>query len=461
MTDKVRDKALSILLKVYEGAFSNLELNKDLEKLELRPVDRAFITELVYGTITWTLTLDYIIKNFSKVKENKISERIRAILRMGLYQIFFLDKVPNSAACNESVKLAGKYGHEGTKRFVNGLLRNIIRQTNGNLDNIIFPDKREKPVAYLSARYGYQPWIVKKYLKSHSFEFVEDMMKADNTVPDVTIRFNRLRTTKPDLMAALNQSGIDCNEGKICDDAIALINPSSIGKIDAFNKGLFTVQGESSMLVGKILDPKPGETILDMCSAPGGKTTHIAEIMGNEGKIVAADIFPHRTGLVDEACKRLGISIVETVESDGTVYNDSFNCKFDRVLVDAPCSGLGIVRKKPEIKFTRHEEDISELVKIQSKMLQNAARYVKSGGTIVYSTCTILEEENLDIIKAFINENKMFELVDFYDMIPDKLKEFTGLDAKKGYIRLYSNMGNIDGFFIAVLKRREPCNTQK
>jgi 16S rRNA (cytosine967-C5)-methyltransferase len=450
MADKVREKALTILHSVYEGAYSNIELNRELDPTEFKVLDRAFITELVYGTIKWTITLDHVIKNFSKLKGNKIAPRIRTIIRMGLYQIFFMDKVPHSAACNESVKLAGRYGHEGTRKFVNGLLRNVIRETEGQIDKVNFPDKDKESAQFLSGRYGYPIWMVEKFLSRHDFNFVQDMLRCDIVSPDLTIRYNRIKTTRQDLMDSLNSKGLECVPGKYSEDALMLVKPSAISKIDEFNLGLFTVQGESSMLVARVLSPAHGEKVLDMCSAPGGKTTHIAELMGNKGEVIATDIFHHKVELVKKAAQRLGIEIIHAAEGDGTAFNKEFEGAFDRVLVDAPCSGLGIMRKKPEIKLVRNESDIKGLTQIQKAILNNASRYVKPGGTLVYSTCTILEEENLNVVNDFLGENKMFNLEGFDKLLPQELPGRE--EAEKGYLRLFSNMG-MDGFFMAKLKR--------
>lgn len=465
MVDKVRDKALNILSNIYNGAYSNIELNKELENSAFDTRDRAFITEIVYGTLKATITLDYIIKSKSKIKDSRIAPKIKNVLRMGLYQMFFMDRVPDSAVVNESVKLAGRYGHEGTKRFVNGLLRNVLRDVKAVKENNsdksvderllyledILPDKTKDPVTYLSVKYGYQEWITKRYLKQHDFDFVESMFIADSEDPDFIIRVNRLKTTKAELIDKLDQRGIESYPCKFCDEALHLVKPSAVKNINEFNDGLFNVQGESSMLVAKALDPKTGENILDMCSAPGGKTTHIAELMGNEGHVVANDIFPHKIELINEAAARLGISIVDAAIGDATVFNKDYEESFDRVLVDAPCSGLGIVRKKPDIKLSRKKEDIKGLVDVQKAILNNAARYVKPGGVVVYSTCTILDEENYDVVSDFIEKNKNFEFMGFEKLLPQYFSEKNTADS--GYLHLFSNMNGIEGFFIAKLKR--------
>lgn len=445
--DLPREIALKTIYDINEkGAYSNIALNKQLMSSTFKDVDRAFITDLVYGTIKWKLTIDYVISSFSSIKLKKISPWIINILRLGVYQILYMDRIPESAACNESVKLAKKFGHAASGGFVNGILRNIAR----NKSSITYPDKKKNPVMYLSVEYSHPEWLVEKWISDFGFDFTEDLLKSNNEVPDFTVRVNTLKTSKEDLMADLAKNGIQAVEGKAVKEAIILENPGSFLNLSSYKLGHFQVQDESSMLSAIILDPKPGELVIDVCSAPGGKATHMAQIMKNKGQIIARDVHEHKIDIINEAAKRLGISIIKAEVYDAVSVDERLLEKADRVLVDAPCTGYGIIRKKPDIKWARTLTDIKEITDIQFKILCAASKYVKPGGSIVYSTCTIEKEENRDLVERFLAYNNDFEFEEFDQLLPEVLKEHSG----KGYIELYPNINGIDGFFIAKMKRK-------
>jgi 16S rRNA (cytosine967-C5)-methyltransferase len=446
--DTPREIALKILYDISEkGAYSNLSLNKYLDDSRLRDIDKAFITELVYGTVKWRLTIDWIIDQFSSVKLKKLSPWILNVLRLGVYQLLYTDRIPESAACNESVKLSKKYGHAASSGFVNAVLRNISRKR----DTIQYPDKEKEGLKFLSIRYSHPEWLVKEWLERFGSEFTEGLLKSNNEVPELTIRTNTLKVSKEQLAEQLAAEGITVEPGKYDEDALGLTNPSSITALDSYRKGLFQVQDESSMLVARILDPQPGEFILDVCSAPGGKATHIAQLMRNQGTLVARDIHEHKIRLIQNASERLGTSIIRTEMFDASELDARQIGKADRVLVDAPCTGLGIVRRKPDIKWARNLEDKKEIISLQEKILGTCARYVKPGGTLVYSTCTIEREENEGQIESFLRDRDEFRLVDITSNLPSQLVKES---AAGGYIQLYPHIDGIDGFFIAKLIRR-------
>jgi len=446
--DLVRETALKILYDINEkGAYTNISVNKYLSDTQLRNVDRNFITELVYGTVRWKLTIDWIIGQFSKIKLEKLSPWILNIMRLGVYQLLFTDKVPQSAACNESVKLSKKYGHSASSGYVNAVLRNIAR----NRDRISYPKKAESTLKYLSVKYSHPEWMIKEWIKLFGEEFTESLLQKNNETPQLTVRANTLKTTKEELSNILRDAGYEVDGGKYAPEALIIKNPASVTNIEAFQKGYFQVQDESSMLVGNILDPKPGELIMDVCSAPGGKTTHIAQLMENKGTIIARDIHPHKIKLIDDAAKRLSISCIKTEVFDATKLDERYVMKADRVLVDAPCTGLGIIRRKPDIKWERHEKDSEEITKLQRTILDISSEYVKPGGVLVYSTCTIMPEENQDIVLDFISRKRDFELEDITELLPSGLSK---KDSSKGYIQLYPNVDGVDGFFIARIVRR-------
>lgn len=447
--DLPRETALKILYDINEnGAYTNIALNKYLEETNLKGVDRSFITDMVYGTIKWRLSIDYIIEIFSSVKLKKISPWILNVLRLGVYQLLYTDKIPESAAVNESVNLSKRYGHAAASRYVNGVLRSVSR----NRQSIEYPDKAKNLVQYLSVKYSHPDWLVKDWVKRFGKEFTEDLLQSNNQVPEVTVRTNTLKISKDELAGSLKEQGIEAEQAKYVEEALIVRNPSSIARLEAFKKGYFQVQDESSMLVAKVMAPERGDTVIDVCSAPGGKTTHIAQLMKDEGTVIARDVHEHKIRLVAEACERLGIKSVKPQLYDAMELDESFVGKADKVLVDAPCTGFGIIRRKPDIKWTRTISDINEINALQAKILDVSSRYVKPGGVLVYSTCTILDEENQGIIKKFLKEHDEFELTDITGYLPERLRKTS---AAEGYIQLFPNVDNIDGFFIArLIKRR-------
>lgn len=448
MVDKPREIALKILYDINEsGAYSNIALNKHLEGNDIREIDRAFITELVYGTVKWMLSIDWVIRSFSKVRLKKISPWILNILRLGVYQLLYMAKVPESAACNESVNLARKYGHQVSSGFVNALMRNIA----GNRDNISYPQKAADIIQYLSVKYSHPEWMVKKFLTLFGGEFTESLLETNNSIPAFSIRTNTLRITREQLIENLIAEGVEASTGRFSSDAVIIKNPSSVARLDAFKKGLFQVQDESSMLVARILDPKPGEFIVDACSAPGGKATHIAQLMGNEGAILARDVHEHKIKLIDSAAARLGLNIIKTQIFDAAAHDTENMEKADRVLLDAPCSGLGIIRRKPDIKWERDAENIVDLTKLQLELINNVSNLVKPGGVLVYSTCTVIPEENQNIVREFLKSNTDFRMSDISGLLPEELGKYT---EEGGMVQLYPNRDGVDGFFVARLQKR-------
>lgn len=446
--DLPRETALKILFEINKsGAYSNIALNKNLEDNKLSNLDRAFITELVYGSLKWKLSIDYIIDQFSSVKIKKLSPWILNILRLGVYQLVYMSKIPESAACNESVNLAKRYGHSASSRYVNAVLRNVARSR----DKVEYPDKSKDLSTYLSIKYSHPEWMVKKWLERFGGHFTEELLESNNETAPLTVRVNTLKANKEELQTELNKEGFETEPARYLENALTIKNPSSIIKMGAFIKGLFQVQDESSMMVGQILDPKPGQLFIDVCSAPGGKATHIAQLMQNKGQVIARDVHEHKIKLIKEAALRLGIDIINAEVFDALEQDLSLTGKADGVLVDAPCTGFGIIRRKPDIKWTRNINDLDEIVKLQEKILNTASGYVKAGGVLVYSTCTIEPKENEELVKRFLRDNKEFELEDISALLPDGLVKDS---AKEGYIQLYPNIDGIDGFFISKMRKR-------
>ena len=447
-TVNARETAIIILDKVLrEKAYSNIALKQGLEYSNLSRVDKALVTEIVNGTLKNLIKLDYILGQFVKMNISKLDKNVDNILRTGIYQIMYLDRIPDSAVCNEGSNLARKYSNEGAVKFVNGVLRNVSR----NKENIQFPDKAKEPLQYLSVVYSHPLWIVEKWLGEFGFEFTEQLLNANNKVPNFTIRVNRLKTDKESLMKILEQEGIEYGEGLYNKEALYIKGTSAIENKSSFRQGLYQIQDESSILVGHVLDPKPGDFIIDICSAPGGKVTHAAELMNNKGKIIARDIYKHKLDLIQQSCKRLGISIVETEIFDAKELDRKFIGKADKVLLDAPCSGLGALRRKPDMKLKKTPDNFEELTKLQQQILSKAAEYVKPQGVLVYSTCTINKSENLKIVEVFLKSREDFYMEDLSEFLPENLESNS---KTKGYVEIFPNIHGIDGFFIARLRRK-------
>ena len=412
MIDKTREIALKTLYRIdKEQAYSNIELNEQIKQNRkiLNEKDIGLLSEIVYGVTTWKLTLDEIIKKYSKIRLKKISPWIINILRMGIYQIIFLDKIPKSAAVNESVNLAKRYGHSSSSNFVNAILRKVEKTDYEEFFKI------EDDVERISKTTSMPKWIIEELMKNNNLEQVEEICKNSNLKPNISIRVNRLKITKKELIEKLEQKGIECKKIQCEDknksdveDFLILNRFKNIESLQEFKDGLFTIQDISAGQTAKLLNPRPGEKVLDACSAPGGKTTYMAELMDNEGEIDAWDIHEHRTKLVEQNANRLGIKIIKTCVKDSSIYDEKMKEKYDKILLDVPCLGIGVIKRKPDIKWQRKPEDVGKITDIQLKILENCAKYLKSGGSLVYSTCSILNEENEKVVNKFLNENNQF-----------------------------------------------------
>ena len=407
MIDKVRELALKVLYKIdKEEAYSNIALNEILNanREKLTPKDIGLISEIIYGVTTWKLTLDVIIIKHSKIKMKKISTWVVNILRMGIYQILFLDKIPQSAAVNESVNLAKRYGHKSSANFVNAVLRKISMVDYAELFKI------ENPIERISKTTSMPVWIIEELLKDRDYNISNVRKICGNLVqrPNITIRRNNLKINKEVFEKQLKERNINFTEIEENKDFYIVEKIKNIENLDMFKKGYFTVQDLSAGMSAYMLEPKENEYILDACSAPGGKTTYIAELMNNKGKILAWDLYEARTNLIKENAQRLGINIINTETNDATKYKAEYNEKFDKILLDVPCMGIGVIKRKPDIKWHRKPEDLKVISKVQYEILENCSKYVKKGGTIIYSTCSILEKENHGIIQKFLEKNPIY-----------------------------------------------------
>ena len=453
MIDKAREIALKILYKIDVGnAYSNIVLDEMIKqnKNSLNEKDISLISEIVYGVTTWRLTLDTIIKKYSKIRLKKISSWILNILRMSIYQIIFLDKIPKSAAVNEGVNLSKRYGHKSSSGFVNAILRKVNKQDYEELLNIENVEER------ISKMYSIPEWIIEE-LKQEGMEInkIEEICKNSNIRPKVSIRVNTLKITKEKLKKALQEKQINVQDG-ILEDFLILDRVKNIENLREFKEGLFTVQDEAAGLTALILNPNKKEKILDACSSPGGKTTYIAQIVDNDAEIEAWDLHESRIKLVEQNANRLGIDIIKTEVNDATKYNEEYFEKFDKILLDVPCLGLGVLKRKPDIKWQKKKEDVEVISKVQYEILNTCSKYLKNGGELVYSTCSILSCENKDIIFKFLRKNAEFE-IEKIEISQDKNKAknfFEKYIVDNKFLQVYQNE-KTDGFFICKLSKIE------
>ena len=429
--DFARNIALKSLYEInIKQAYSNIVLDKFINenREKLSNLDINFISELVYGVVTWKLTLEYIIQKYSKTKIKKMSDWVKNILYLGSYQIIFLDKVPKSAAVNESVNLCKKYNFKSVG-LVNAILRKIEKSDYKEISNIT------NSITRISLKYSMPEWIVKKFCDEYGEEETANICQNLNLRPNISVRINRLK------------GKVELGEKGILEDFRTITGTKNITKTKEYIEGNITIQDEAAGLSSFVLAPKEGEMVLDACSAPGGKTTYLAELMHNKGKIIAWDIYEERLKQVNQNAKRLGIDIIQTEVHDATKLKEEYVEKFDKILLDVPCLGLGVIRRKPDIKWNRQEDDIKEISDIQFNILKTCSKYLKRNGTLVYSTCSMLKEENDAIIEKFIKEEN-FETVNIEEQIPNEFSKITTKDMVQ-----FLPSQNHDGFFITMLKK--------
>lgn len=444
----IRELSIKILRDIDKKSVKSKEAFEIHTKdYNIESKDKALLTELVYGVLRKLETIDYIISKHSKIKLKKISPWIINILRIGVYQIVFLKKIPDSAAVNESVKLASKFGHQSSKGFVNAILRAITKLD--GVDKLI--NAIEDDVERSSVKYSFPFWLTNRWSKKYDKEFLISLMESLNKESKIVIRTNTLKVSKSELIKELEFIGYSVREGMYIDEAIIVDNPAGLLKTKLYRDGLFLLQDESSMFVTKVLNPKKGDKILDVCSAPGGKISHVAQVVCNQAQIIARDVSDFKVRNLKDTFLKLGINCIESEVYDATILDEDSLGYYDKVIVDAPCSGLGIIRRKPDIKWNRTESDIKGLANIQRDILKNASRYVKKGGYLLYSTCTFEDEENIVRVNEFLEENKEFSLVDFNEELPEKLNFRC---ETKGFMQLFPNLHDVDGFFIAKFIRK-------
>ena len=439
-----RNIALNVLLKIeQDDAYSNIALNNAIKENRLSHLDASFVSALVYGVLEHQITLDYILRQYSKIPIRKIEIKTKIILRLGILQLLFMDKVPESATVNESVNLAKKHKLQKSSGFINGVLRSITRAD----VKYTLPDKSDK-IRYYAIKYSVPQELVSLWLKSYGEKNTEQLLKSLSGRPHICARVNTLKISRTKLISELSKQSVRAEAVSFLPNAITIENTGSIERLKAYRDGLFHIQDISSQLCVELLEPKQRQILLDICSAPGGKSMTAAQIMGDRGKIFACDMYEHKLKLINANAKRLGIKSVMTILRDGA-KGDKPLVLADRILCDVPCSGLGILSRKPEIRYKDNIID-NDLPELQYEILCKSAEYLANGGRLVYSTCTLNPEENNRNTARFLSEHP-----DFYGI---KLKLPAGIerafDEEDYEITLMPHTANTDGFYIAVFGRK-------
>ncbi|SHN72800.1 16S rRNA (cytosine(967)-C(5))-methyltransferase RsmB [Desulfitobacterium chlororespirans] len=451
--DKITSRALAvqILRRIEEEkAYANLVMQKALHDLS-DPRERQLATLLINGTLKHRLTLDYALRRHLRKPLSQLPHEVRWILRISALQILYLSRIPAAVAINEGVELTKKQQGKYTS-LVNSVLRRVL-ETGWDM---LWPSKEKEPVRFLSLRYSHPEWMVKRWLKRYGMADTEALCQANNEPAPVWIRTNTLKISRADLQARLEGEGVKVTIGERVPESLVIEDFGSLDKLPSFQEGHFTVQDESSQLIAHVLNPQAGQKVLDACGAPGGKTTHLAQRMENQGEILAFDIHPHKVKLIEDLAARLGITIIRAQAGDARELAGVKDASCHKVLVDAPCSGLGVLRRRADMRWHKEQDEIKTLPALQLAILERAAQCVAAGGELVYSTCTIEPEENFEVVKAFRANHPEFTTVDFSGELPYSLaSEQDRKQAAKGFLQILPHKQGMDGFFLAKFRRVE------
>lgn len=442
-----REAALQVIYQVTEGeAYASLALDEVLNKANLEVRERALATELAYTTIKAWRTLDWALGLFLKRPLDKLPAWIRCLLRLGAAQLFYISRIPPRAAIYETVELAKKYGHRGTVGLVNGVLRRLAR-TEGDLP---YPDAFDDPAGYLALRYCHPCWLVTRWLTQFGYQETEALCRLNNQPPPTIIRVNTLKVELEVLAARLQAEAVGVRCARYAPEGLILEGLGAVEASLSFQEGLFYVQDEGSQLVSHALNPLPGATVIDASAAPGGKSTHLAQLMKNEGTILAGDIHPGRLELINDNCRRLGVNCVQTILLDARELGSCYPEAADYLLIDAPCSGLGVLRRRADARWRKELTQTHELARLQLEILLGSRQALKPGGVLVYSTCSVAPEENQQVIRQFLAEAKEFSLVPLeLPFMPDDLQAA----AKQGWVQFLPQRHGTDGFFICRMQK--------
>ncbi len=447
-----RELAMNIVYDVNEkGAYANLSLDKALRASQLSQNDKKLVTEIVNGSIRMIKHLDWVLNLFLQKPVEKQNPWLRSILRISTYQLIFMQRIPDYAAVNSAVELSRKKTSRVLSGVSNGVLRNIAR----NREQLDYP--RNSQLAYLSVYYSQPEWLTKNWLEQFGPALTETMFVYLNQRCKLTLRNNDLLGSPLELLQDLAQEGGEVSPSPILPCSIRVTSlDKSIEELSSYQQGRFYVQNEAAMLAAAILDPQPGELVMDLCCGLGGKTSHFAEKMKNQGKIEAVELYAHKLSLLEKNCQRLGITIVAAQQKD-ILTMEAQSPTWDRVFLDAPCSGLGVLNRRSDSRWRKNPEEIMVLCKLQSALLQKAGTMVKPGGVLVYSTCTINRLENEAIVSDFLGANHDFEAESLAALIPFfPLDEEDLLDAQQGFLTLLPGKYETDGMFYARLRRSKP-----
>lgn len=432
--DKVRRAVFDSLLRLEnEDKYANLELSATLAREQFDETDRAFYTHLFYGVIERQIALDLLIDAFSRDRRSKIERKVRILLRMGLYQLLYLDSVPDHAAVSETVELSKKVCHAGVSGFINGILRTAIRQRHS------LPLPPEGSDERLAAESGCPIWLCRLWKEQYGAERAESLVLAANRISPLTLRVNTLKITREDLLARLAQEGISAQPTSV-PGGIRLLGAYPIADLQVLTEGLCFVQDEASQICARALGALPGERVLDVCACPGGKSFSIAIEMQNRGQLISRDLHKSKLSLVSDGARRLGISILQAEERDGRLPPSKDEAPFDRILCDVPCSGLGVISKKPDLRF-KNPQDLARLPEIQGAILASASQALRPGGYLIYSTCTLNRAENEAVVSQFLSAHPEFALT------------AEGMPQGKSSLTFFPDEGETDGFFIAKFQK--------
>lgn len=454
----VRDAAASTAREIAFHALVDAETRhgvdlKDVLDARLRTgalsdEDRRLATELVYGVVRWRRRLDMIVNTLAR-KPGRISRRTRCLLRMGVYQLLLMDRIPPHAAVHETVSLAHR--HHCEPGFVNAILRAVAQSG----DPVRYAERARHPIAFLTRRYSYPDWLVERWVEQHGVDDAEAICVANNHPAPLCLRSNSLRTSREGLIALLRDASVDASPGAYSDVAIYAMRLPTLTEYAPFVQGLFTVQDESSQLLTELLDPQPGEVVLDLCASPGGKTTHIAERMRDSGRIIANDIEESALSRIAENAARLGVKSLELRAQDGRCTFQDLMGGADRVLVDSPCSGIGILRRHPDARWGKNDTHLATLRRLQLELLRNAARHVRDGGVLVYGVCTDTPEETESVLSAFLSENAEFQVEPASACVPSLPSDAV---TESGAMLLSPHRHGTDGFYAARLRHDGSAN---
>nr|WP_052339177.1 16S rRNA (cytosine(967)-C(5))-methyltransferase RsmB [Gorillibacterium massiliense] len=461
-----REVAMDILTRVEEDkSYSNLLVNKALQKAGMERADSALTTELVYGTIQRLNTIDHYLGRFAAKGLDKLQPWVRNLLRLSFYQLYYLQRIPPHAAVNEAVNLAKKRGHQGISGMVNGILRNVLRQK----ETLTLPAGLN-PVQRIALGHSHPEWLVARWVRAYGADLAERMCAANNEPPHASVRVNAMRRTRGELLERMRGDGVTVRPSLLAPAGLVAEGAGNLAHSAWYAAGELSVQDESSMLVGEVVAPEPRMRVLDCCAAPGGKTAHMAERMAGHGTITACDVHEHKRQLIVDQAERLGLTdCVRPVVADARKLSGLYPPEsFDRILLDAPCSGLGVIRRKPDLKWAKEELEIADIATLQKELLEAVHKLLKPGGVLVYSTCTTEREENQAQVEAFLREHQEFSLEPFpespletgmqtdaadKDAISTARRDQTRKEAEGGMVQILPCDWGTDGFFIARLHK--------